>query len=156
MCKRTGGEAIASTRPYLLVRFSYREESIPRRLADLARTIIGAGFDIVATGGSARIVADAGLPVHDTFTPYAVHGLDAAQKLPRSKLTFVCGAGGALGLSGAGGLVLPLVVAAQPHRRQQAPVRQKVERRQLLRQHGGDRGPRFSIICGGDATKPAR
>jgi hypothetical protein len=44
-----------------------------------------------------RAATDAGLPVHDTFTPYAVHGLDAAQKLPRSKLTFVCGAGGALG-----------------------------------------------------------
>ena len=44
-----------------------------------------------------KAATDAGLPVHDTFTPYAVHGLDAAQKLPRSKLTFVCGAGGALG-----------------------------------------------------------
>jgi len=42
---------------------------------------------------------DAGLPVHDTFTPYAVHGLDRAQKLPRSKLTFVCGLGGLLGFS---------------------------------------------------------
>ena len=44
-----------------------------------------------------KAATDAGLPVYDTFTPYAVHGLDAAQKLPRSKLTFVCGAGGTLG-----------------------------------------------------------
>lgn len=44
-----------------------------------------------------RAATDAGLPVHDTFTPYAVHGLDAAQKLPRSKLTFVCFAGASLG-----------------------------------------------------------
>ncbi len=44
-----------------------------------------------------RAATDAGLPVHDTFTPYAVHGLDAAQKLPRSKLTFVCGGGALLG-----------------------------------------------------------
>ena len=44
-----------------------------------------------------RAATDAGLPVHDTFTPYAVHGLDAAQKLPRSPLTFVCFFGGMLG-----------------------------------------------------------
>lgn len=44
-----------------------------------------------------RAVTHAGLPVHDTFTPYAVHGLDAAQRLPRSKLTFVCFGGATLG-----------------------------------------------------------
>jgi len=43
---------------------SVRDEDKPR-LADLARIIIDAGFDIVATGGSARIVADAGLPVRE-------------------------------------------------------------------------------------------
>jgi carbamoyl-phosphate synthase large subunit len=43
---------------------SVRDEDKPK-LADLARTIIDAGFDIVATGGSARIVADAGLPVRE-------------------------------------------------------------------------------------------
>jgi len=43
---------------------SVRDEDKPR-LADLARAIIDAGFDIVATGGSARIVADAGLPVRE-------------------------------------------------------------------------------------------
>ena len=44
-----------------------------------------------------RAVVGAGLPVHDCFTPYAVHGLDHAQKLPRSKLTYVCFGGGLLG-----------------------------------------------------------
>ena len=43
---------------------SVRDEDKPR-LADLARMIIEAGFDIVATGGSARVVADAGLPVRE-------------------------------------------------------------------------------------------
>ena len=43
---------------------SVRDEDKPR-LADLARAIIDAGFDIVATGGSARIVAEAGLPVRE-------------------------------------------------------------------------------------------
>jgi hypothetical protein len=38
-----------------------------------------------------------GLPIHDCFTPYPVHGLETAQGLPRSKLTFVCFGGGALG-----------------------------------------------------------
>jgi hypothetical protein len=46
-----------------------------------------------------RAATAAALPVHDTFTPYAVHGLDVAQRLPRSKLTFVAGIGGALGLA---------------------------------------------------------
>jgi hypothetical protein len=36
-----------------------------------------------------KAATDAGLPVFDTFTPYAVHGLDQAQKLPRSNLPFV-------------------------------------------------------------------
>ena len=41
----------------------------------------------------------AGMPVHDTYTPYAVHGLDHAQKLPRSWLTFVSGAAAATGFT---------------------------------------------------------
>ncbi len=45
---------------------------------------------------------DAGMPVHDTYTPYAVHGLDHAQKLPRSKVTFIAFFGGACGFLTAG------------------------------------------------------
>ena len=42
-----------------------------------------------------------GLRVVDTFTPYAVHGLDRAMKLKSSRLTwvcFICGMIGALGM----------------------------------------------------------
>ncbi len=46
-----------------------------------------------------RAATDAGVPVHDAFTPYAVHGLDRAQKLKPSWLTWVCFGGGALGLA---------------------------------------------------------
>lgn len=35
-----------------------------------------------------KAVRGAGLPIFDCFTPYAVHGLDAAQGLPRSWLTY--------------------------------------------------------------------
>lgn len=48
-----------------------------------------------------KAATDAGMPVHDTFTPYAVHGLDGAQKLPRSIVTFICFGGGAVGLMSA-------------------------------------------------------
>ncbi len=44
-----------------------------------------------------QAATDAGLPVYDTYTPYAVHGLDHAQKLPRSKVTFVAFFGGMCG-----------------------------------------------------------
>jgi carbamoyl-phosphate synthase large subunit len=43
---------------------SVRDEDKPR-LAALAARIIDAGFDIVATGGSARIILAAGLPVRE-------------------------------------------------------------------------------------------
>jgi hypothetical protein len=42
-------------------------------------------------------VRAAGLPIHDCFTPYPVHGLDAAQGLPRSWLTFATFGFGSLG-----------------------------------------------------------
>lgn len=49
-----------------------------------------------------RAAREAGLPIHDVYTPYAVHGLDAAMGLRPSRLTWVCfGAGltgGALAL----------------------------------------------------------
>ncbi len=49
-----------------------------------------------------QAATDAGMPVYDTFTPYAVHGLDHAQKLPRSKVTFVAFFGGMCGFMTAG------------------------------------------------------
>ena len=49
-----------------------------------------------------QAATDAGLPVYDTYTPYAVHGLDTAQKLPRSKVTFIAFFGGMCGFMTAG------------------------------------------------------
>lgn len=43
--------------------------------------------DILAVTGQAR---RRGHSIVDTFTPYAVHGLDRAQGLPPSRLTWVC------------------------------------------------------------------
>lgn len=63
-----------------------------------------------------RAATDAGLPVYDTYTPYAVHGLDGAQKLPRSKVTFIAFFGGMCGFMTAGflqsytqGITTPLI-----------------------------------------------
>ena len=46
-----------------------------------------------------RTVRERGLEVRDTFTPYAVHGLDEAAGIPRSRLAVVCFLCGAAGLS---------------------------------------------------------
>jgi len=42
-------------------------------------------------------VRRAGVPIDDAFTPYAVHGLDEAMGLRRSRLTWVCFAAGLTG-----------------------------------------------------------
>lgn len=59
--------------------------------------LVGVFDDEHAILAVTRAIAAAGLPIHDCFTPYAVHGLERAQGLPRSKLTFVCFGGGAIG-----------------------------------------------------------
>jgi len=46
-----------------------------------------------------RAVRRAGYPVHDVYTPYAVHGLDEALGIEPSRLTFVCFFAGLLGLT---------------------------------------------------------
>lgn len=51
--------------------------------------------DLLAAIRDARKV---GLVVHDAYTPYAVHGLDEAMGLPRSRLPYVCFGGGLVGL----------------------------------------------------------
>lgn len=67
----------------------------PKELKQYLVGVYGTEEQILAVTAA---VVQAGLPVHDTFTPYAVHGLDTAQGLPRSKLTYVTGIGGLLGL----------------------------------------------------------
>lgn len=44
-----------------------------------------------------RAVHAAGIAIEDAFTPYAVHGLEEAMGLRRSRLTWVCFAAGAMG-----------------------------------------------------------
>ena len=40
-----------------------------------------------------------GLSVHDVYAPFAVHGIDEAMGLPRSRLPWICFGGGVIGLS---------------------------------------------------------
>jgi len=44
-----------------------------------------------------RTVRAAGVAIEDAYTPYAVHGLDDAMGLRRSRLTWVCFLAGAMG-----------------------------------------------------------
>jgi len=48
---------------------------------------------------AARAARAAGIEIEDAYTPYAVHGLDEAMGLRRSRLTWVCFAAGATGAS---------------------------------------------------------
>jgi hypothetical protein len=57
--------------------------------------------DILAATYAAR---RAGLVVHDTYTPYAVHGMDEAMGIQPSRLPYVCFGAGLTGLSCAWGL----------------------------------------------------
>ncbi len=50
--------------------------------------------DVVAATRAAR---ESGLKIVDVYTPYAVHGLDAAMGLRRSRLSWVCLIAGATG-----------------------------------------------------------
>ncbi len=58
-------------------------------------SVFGGEHDIVGATKDAR---ENGYEVVDVYTPYAVHGLDAAQGIKPTKLAFVCFA---LGLTGA-------------------------------------------------------
>jgi hypothetical protein len=63
---------------------------------------------LVATFGDEGALRDAvtrmrahGFRIHDAYTPYPVHGLDALMGMRRSRLPFVSFAAGVVGLSGA-------------------------------------------------------
>lgn len=51
--------------------------------------------DLVAGAAAAR---QAGFEIHDSYTPFPVHGLDRAVALPPSRLTWIAFLAGALGL----------------------------------------------------------
>jgi hypothetical protein len=66
--------------------------------------LIGSFEDEHAALDATRAARAAGYPVHDVYTPYAVHGMDEALGLAPSRLPRACFAFGAAGL--AGGLAL--------------------------------------------------
>ena len=74
--------------------------------------------ELLAVAREARM---AGFVIHDVFTPFPVHGLDAAVGLRRSRLTWIAFAAGAMGLIFGLGLQLwtsaydwPLNVGGKP------------------------------------------
>ena len=62
----------------------------------MARVIAYFG-DEAALLRATRALRAAGLTIEDAYTPYAVHGLDEAMGLRRSRLTWVCFGAGAFG-----------------------------------------------------------
>lgn len=63
--------------------------SSPNDAAPAAKYLVGYFLEddhILAATSASR---GAGLPIHDCYTPFPVHGLEAAQGLPRSFLTYV-------------------------------------------------------------------
>ena len=61
-----------------------------------------------------RAARAAGVPIDDAYTPYAVHGLDEAMGLRRSRLTWVCFAAGLTGATLALGFQLWTSVVSWP------------------------------------------
>lgn len=51
---------------------------------------------LVSATAAAR---EQGLSIHDVYTPFAVHGIDEAMGIKRSRLPWICFTGGVLGLS---------------------------------------------------------
>lgn len=72
--------------------------------------------------GATRDAREQGFTIHDVFTPYAVHGMDEAMGLRRSRLTWVCFGAGLVGLVfaaffqyWASAINWPLNVGGKPH-----------------------------------------
>jgi hypothetical protein len=61
-----------------------------------------------------RAVREAGHPIQDVYTPYAVHGMDDAMGLKPSRLTWVCFGAGLLGCVSALSLELYTSVVSWP------------------------------------------
>lgn len=60
---------------------------MPDRGVGLVLGVFRREADVMAATTATR---SAGYAIHDVFTPYAVHGLDEAMGLRRSRLTWVC------------------------------------------------------------------
>lgn len=61
------------------------------------RFLLGVFSDENAVLKAVRALNSACIPIHDVFTPYAVHGLDAAMGIKRSRLPWVCFFAGGFG-----------------------------------------------------------
>lgn len=69
----------------------------PKDLIDVSKTISGQGFKYF-----------------DTFSPFPIHGIDKAMKLPKSKLGWIVGGHGLLGLTGAFAMIYFMMVYDYP------------------------------------------
>jgi Protein of unknown function (DUF3341) len=86
-----------------------------REAASAARRwVLGVFTEEVKLLDAVRRVRAAGFAVHDVYTPYAVHGLDEAMGLRRSRLGRVTMAGGLVGLASAVGLQVWCAVVDWP------------------------------------------
>lgn len=65
----------------------------------LERFLVGTFSDADRMMSAVRPLRDAGIPIHDVFAPYPVHGLDQAMGLRRTRLPLVTLAMGAVGLA---------------------------------------------------------
>ncbi|MCC6572279.1 MAG: DUF3341 domain-containing protein [Planctomycetes bacterium] len=63
----------------------------------MSRLVIGVFADEDHVVDATRDCRLAGFEIQDVYTPYAVHGMDEAMGLRRSRLTWVCFAAGAAG-----------------------------------------------------------
>jgi hypothetical protein len=69
----------------------------PKDLIDVSKTISGQGFKYF-----------------DTFSPFPIHGIDKAMKLPKSKLGWIVGGHGLLGLTGSFAMIYFMMVYDYP------------------------------------------
>jgi hypothetical protein len=63
----------------------------------MSRMVLGVFEDERSIVSAARAAGEQGLRIAEAYTPYAVHGLDRAMRLKRSRLALVCLVAGALG-----------------------------------------------------------
>lgn len=63
-----------------------------------SRYLLGIFSDEVSTLAATRALVQQKIPIHDVYTPYAVHGLDEAMGIRRSRLPIVTFIAGLMGL----------------------------------------------------------
>lgn len=79
-----------------------------------APLVVGVFDDDEKLLAACREARDKRIPIHDTFVPFAIHGLDEAMGLRRTRLTIACFVLGLVGLAIAIGAQLWATVADWP------------------------------------------